>query len=411
LWCRWLASNDPGIRSGTPMNTLQDQALLSPPAATNGPGSTGPGPSSSGPSSSAPSSPAPSSPGPAAANAAYDEGTPRSVIFGLTLVAIAIGLALVLVLLSFIPFIKQWFARDVTLTIETETQSVLWRTRPTADDPLVLALPPGELMQQRVGEDFSVVMVGSPLAVPAIQAEGETEFRLISRGACNFELTARSTGEGKLSVFDSGQAKPELSATEVIYVLRDPANLAAPASALAAAPAASCSGASERYDFFLHDAFALEVGEGVGAAEIPTRLVVSTPTVLSGAIAAHNRAWLFDTRYDLGTNIINPGDFVRLVPESSRGRNYQLSISGAVSFAPAKGALDVVAYASSAQAEVEHFGGRYVFKATTWETIASQPVVQFYISALAAMLAIVGFVMGIKKWRRQGLDGLDPTPG
>jgi hypothetical protein len=130
---------------------------------------------------------------------------------------------------------------------------------------------------------------------------------------------------------------------------------------------------------------------------------------MSGAVSAHNRAWLFDTRYDLGSNTINPGDFVRLVPESSRGDNYRLSISGAVSFAPAKGGLDVVAYASSAQAEVEHFGGRYVFTATTWETIASQPVVQFFLSALAAMLAIVGFVMGIKKWRRQGLDGMDAS--
>jgi hypothetical protein len=246
-------------------------------------------------------------------------------------------------------------------------------------------------------------MVGTPLSIPAIRADGEVELRMVSRGPCHFELTARSAGEGTLAVFDGGQERPELAAGEVSYVVRDPAG--------GAESAGACLAGSERYDFFLHDAFALEVGEGVGAAEIPTKLVVSTPTVISGAITAHNRAWLFDTRYDLGTNDINPGDFVRLVPESSRGPRYTLSISGAVSFAPARGALDVVAYASSAQAEVEHFGGRYVFKATTWETIASQPVVQFFFSALAAMLAIVGFVMGIKKWRRQGLDGLDPLPG
>ena len=334
-------------------------------------------------------------------NAAYDEGTPRSVVFGLTLVAIGTTLAFLVVALSLIPFIKQWFARDITLTVETETQSVAWRAQPTAEDPLVLALPPGELMQQKVGEDFSVTMVGTPLSVPAIKADGEIMVRMVSRGPCDFEFAARTKGDSKISVFDGGQEKPELAASEVIYVLRDPAN--------AAARTAPCNNASERYDFFLHDAFALEVGEGVGAAEIPTKLVVSTPTVISGAIAAHNRAWLFDTRYGLGTNAINPGDFVRLVPESSREPGYKLSISGAVSFAPARGALDVVAYASSAQAEVEHFGGRYVFKATTWETIASQPVVQFFFSALAAMLAIVGFVMGIKKWRRQGLDGMDAS--
>jgi len=379
------------------MNLVSDEAPTSSPAASNGPGP--------------PANPGPSAKPGQPTNIVYDEGTPRSVVFGLTLVAIATGLAFLIVIVSLIPFIKQWFARDVTLTVEAETQSVVWRAQPTADDPLVLPLPPGEVMQQRIGEDFSVIMVGTPLSVPAIRADGEVELRMVSRGPCAFEFTARTVGDGKLSVFDGGQERPEFAASEVIYVLRDPANAAAPAAASAVSAAAPCLGASERYDFFLHDAFALEVGEGVGAAEIPTRLVVSTPTVISGAVAAHNRAWLFDTRYDLGTNTINPGDFVRLVPESSRGPNYQLSISGAVSFTPAKGALDVVAYASSAQAEVEHFGGRYVFKATTWETIASQPVVQFYLSALAAMLAIVGFVMGIKKWRRQGLDGLDPTPG
>lgn len=336
-------------------------------------------------------------------NAAYDEGTPRSVAFGMMLVGIGTALAFLVVALSLIPFIKQWFARDVTLTVETESQSVAWRAQPTADEPLILALPPGKVMQQKVGDDFSVSMVGTPLSIPAIRADGEVELRMVSRGPCNFEFTARSTGDRKLSVFDGGVEKPELAAVEVIYVLRDPAN--------AEEMAAPCSDASARYDFLLHDAFALEVGEGVAAAEVPTKLVASTPTVLSGAVAAHNRAWLFDTRYDLGTNVINPGDFVRLVPESSREPGYKLSISGAVSFAPAKGALDVVAYASSAQAEVEHFGGRYVFKATTWETIASQPVVQFFFSALAAMLAIVGFVMGIKKWRRQGLDGLDASGG
>ncbi len=336
-------------------------------------------------------------------NAAYDEGTPRSVAFGMMLVGIGTALAFLVVALSLIPFIKQWFARDVTLTVETESQSVAWRAQPTADEPLILALPPGKVMQQKVGDDFSVSMVGTPLSIPAIRADGETELRMVSRGPCNFEFTARSTGDRKIAVFDGGAEKPEFAAAEVIYVMRDPAN--------ADDMAAPCSDASARYDFLLHKAFALEVGEGVAAAEVPTKLVASTPTVLSGAVAAHNRAWLFDTRYDLGANTINPGDFVRLVPESSREPGYKLSISGAVSFAPAKGALDVVAYASSAQAEVEHFGGRYVFKATTWETIASQPVVQFFFSALAAMLAIVGFVMGIKKWRRQGLDGLDASGG
>ena len=337
------------------------------------------------------------------ANAAYDEGTPRSVAFGMMLVGIGTALAFIVVALSLIPFIKQWFARDVTLTLETETQSVAWRAQPPADEPLILALPPGKVMQQKVGEDFSVAMVGTPLSVPAIKADGEVELRMVSRGPCDFELTARSAGDKKISVFDSGAEKPELAAAEIIYVLRDPAN--------AADIVAPCVSSSARYDFLLHDAFALEAGEGVAAAEVPTKIVASTPTGLGGAGAAHNRAWLFDTRYSLGTNAINPGDFVRLVPEDSRGPGYRLSISGAVSFAPARGALDVVAYASSAQAEVEHFGGRYVFKATTWETIASQPVVQFFFSALAAMLAIVGFVMGIKKWRRQGLDGMDASVG
>jgi len=389
------------------MSTLQDEALISPPAASQsaGPGSPDTGSSDTGsPDTGSPDAPIPksgkSAPPKTAADAAYDEGTPRSVIFGLTLVSIATGLAFLVVVLSLVPFIKQWFARDVTLTVETETQSVVWRTRPSADEPLILPLPPGELMQQQVAEDFSVAMVGTPLAVPAIRADSEVEIRMISRGPCNLEFTARSAGEGKLAVFEAGQERPEFAASEVIYLVRDPA----------AAGVATCN-ASERYDFFLHDAVSLEVGEGVGAAEIPTALVVSTPIVLAGAVAAHNRAWLFDTRYDLGSNAINPGDFVRLVPESSREPDYELSISGAVSFTPAEGALDVVAYASSAQAEVEHFGGRYVFKATTWETIASQPVVQFFFSALAAMLAIVGFVMGIKRWRRQGLDGLDATPG
>lgn len=344
------------------------------------------------------SSPAPD---PGLANAAYDEGTPRSVLFGMLLLGIGTALAFLVVAVSLIPFIKQWFARDVTLTVETQTQSVAWRAVPTADEPLILALPPGKVMQQQVGEDFSVAMVGTPLSVPAIKADGEVELRMVSRGPCDFELTARSTGDRKLAVFDGGAERPELAASEVIYLLRDPS--------IPEEIAAPCADAAARYDFLLHRAFVLDVGEGVPAAEVPTRLVASTPTVLSGAVGAHNRAWLFDTRYDLGTNAINPGDFVRLVPESSREPGYKLSISGAVSFAPAKGALDVIAYASSAQAEVEHFGGRYVFKATTWETIASQPVVQFFFSALAAMLAIVGFVMGIKKWRRQGLDGLDAS--
>jgi hypothetical protein len=332
----------------------------------------------------------------------HEEGTPQSVGLGLVLLSIGTALAFLVVALSLIPFVKQWFARDVTLTVETETQSVAWRAQPSADDPLVLALPPGEVMQQKVADDFSVAMVGTPLSVPAITSDEEIELRMVSRGPCDFELTARSAGDAKISVFDRGQERPELAAAEVIYVLRDPKN---------AAQAAPCPTTSERYDFSLHNAFTLEAGESVGAAEIPTKLVVSTPTILSGAVSAHNRAWLFDTRYDLGANDINPGDFVRLVPESSRGPGYRLSISGAISYSPAKGALDVVAYASSAQAEVEHFGGRYVFKATTWETIASQPVVQFFFSALAAMLAIVGFVMGIRKWRRQGLDGLKLSEG
>ncbi|HEY7798050.1 MAG TPA: hypothetical protein VIA80_04750 [Hyphomonadaceae bacterium] len=322
-------------------------------------------------------------------------------MFGLMLVAIATTLAFLVVAVSLIPFIKQWFARDVTLTVETETQSVAWRAQPTAEEPLILALPPGKVMQQKVGEDFSVSMVATPLTVPAIKADSEVELRMVSRGPCDFELTARAANDGKIAVFDSGAEKPDFAASEVIYVLRDRAN--------PVEMAAPCSDETARYDFLLHRAFALDVGEGVPAAEVPTKLVASTPTVMSGAVSAHNRAWLFDTRYDLGSNTINPGDFVRLVPESSRGDNYRLSISGAVSFAPAKGGLDVVAYASSAQAEVEHFGGRYVFTATTWETIASQPVVQFFLSALAAMLAIVGFVMGIKKWRRQGLDGMDAS--
>lgn len=322
-------------------------------------------------------------------------------MFGLMLVSIATALAFLVVALSLIPNIKQWFARDITLTVETQTQSVAWRAQPTADEPLILALPPGKVMQQKVGDDFSVSMVGTPLSVPAIKADSDVELRMVSRGPCDFELTARAGDGKKIAVFDGGAEKPELAATEVIYVLRDRSS---PVEA-----AAPCTEDAARYDFLLHRAFALDVGEGVPAAEVPTGLVASTPTVLSGAVSAHNRAWLFDTRYGLGTNAINPGDFVRLVPESSREPGYKLSISGAVSFAPAKGALDVVAYASSAQAEVEHFGGRYVFKATTWETIASQPVVQFFLSALAAMLAIVGFVMGIKKWRRQGLDGMDAS--
>jgi hypothetical protein len=320
-------------------------------------------------------------------------------MFGLMLAGIATALAFLVVALSLIPAIKHWFARDITLTVETHTQSVAWRAQPNTDEPLILPLPPGMLMQQKVGDDFSVSMVGTPLAVPAIEADSEVELRMVSRGPCDFELTAR-TAEGKeIAVFDGGVERPELAAAEVIYVLRDrsnPMEMEAP-----------CANEAARYDFLLHRVFALDVGEGVPAAEVPSKLVASTPTVLSGAVTAHNRAWLFETRYDLGANAINPGDFVRLVPESTREPGYKLSISGAISFAPAKGALDVVAYASSAQAEVEHFGGRYVFKATTWETIASQPVVQFFLSALAAMLAMVGFVMGIKKWRRNGLDGMD----
>ncbi len=322
-------------------------------------------------------------------------------MFGLVLAGVATALAFIFVALSLVPFINQWFARDVTLTVETQTQSVAWRAQPTADEPLILPLPPGKVMQQKVGDDFSISMAGTPLAVPAIMANSEVELRMVSRGPCNFELTARAGNGGKIAVFDAGAEKRELAAAEVIYVMRDqssPVEMAAP-----------CTDTADRYDFLLLRAFALDVGEGVPAAEVPTRLAASTPTVLSGAVSAHNRAWLFDTRYGLGTNAINPGDFVRLVPEGSRGPDYKLSISGAVSFAPAKGALDVVAYASAAQAEVEHFGGRYVFKATTWETIASQPVVQFFLSALAAMLAIVGFVMGIKKWRRQGLTGMDAS--
>ncbi len=322
-------------------------------------------------------------------------------MFGVMLLSIGTALAFLVVAISLIPFIKQWFARDVTLTVETETQSVAWRAQPTAEEPLILALPPGKVMHQKVGEDISVSMVGTPLTVPAIKADSEVELRMVSRGPCDFELTARAANDRKIAVFDSGVERPELAAAEVIYVLRDPSS---PVDM-----AASCTDATARYDFLLLRAFALDVGEGVPAAEVPTRLVASTPAVLSGDVSAHNRAWLFNTRYDLGSNTINPGDFVRLVPESSRGPGYMLSISGAVSFAPAKGGLDVVAYASSAQAEVEHFGGRYVFTATTWETIASQPVVQFFLSALAAMLAIVGFVMGIKKWRRQGLDGMDAS--
>jgi hypothetical protein len=322
-------------------------------------------------------------------------------MFGLLLAGIATALAFLIVALSLIPFIKQWFARDITLTVETQTQSVAWRAQPNADEPLILPLPPGKVMQQKVGDDFSVSMVGTPLSVPAIKADSEVELRMVSRGPCDFEFTVRA-GEGKkIAVFDGGTERPDLEAMEVIYVLRDRSNPVEMAT--------TCVDDAARYDFLLHRAFTLDVGEGVPAAEVPTRLVASTPTVLSGAISAHNRAWLFDTRYGLGTNPINPGDFVRLVPEDSRAKGYKLSISGAVSYAPGKGALDVVAYASSAQAEVEHFGGRYVFKATTWETIASQPVVQFFLSALAAMLAMVGFVMGIKKWRRQGLDGMDAS--
>jgi len=317
------------------------------------------------------------------------------------LLGIATALAFIVVAFSLIPFINQWFARDITLTVETHTQSVAWRAQPDADEPLILPLPPGKVMQQKVGDDFSVKMSGTPLAVPAIKADSEVELRMVSRGPCDFELTARVKDGKKIAVFDGGAEKPDLAAAEIIYVTRDrsnPAEMAAP-----------CASDATRYDFLLHRAFTLDVGEGVPAAEVPTKLAASAPTVLSGAVSAHNRSWLFDTRYSLGTNAINPGDFVRLVPDSSRGSGYKLNISGAVSFTPAAGALDVVAYASSAQAEVEHFGGRYVFKATTWETIASQPVIQFFLSALAAMLAIVGFVMGIKRWRRQGLDGTDGT--
>ncbi len=340
-------------------------------------------------------------PDPGISDTAYDEGTPRSVMFGMLLLGIGTVLAFLVVALSMVPFIKQWFARDVTLTVETETQSVAWRAQPTEEEPLILPLPPGKVMQQKIGDDFSVSMVGTALTVPAIKADGEVELRMVSRGPCDFEFTARAANDRKIAVYESGVEMPELAGAEIIYVLRDRTD---PSDT-----AAACTDETARYDFLLHRAFALDVGEGVPAAEVPTKLIASTPTVITGEVAAHNRAWLFNTRYDLGTNTINPGDFVRLVPESSRETGYRLSISGAVSFVPSKGALDVVAYASSAQAEVEHFGGGYVFTATTWEAIASQPVVQFFFSALAAMLAIVGFVMGIKKWRRQGLDGLDAS--
>jgi hypothetical protein len=160
------------------------------------------------------------------------------------------------------------------------------------------------------------------------------------------------------------------------------------------------------YDFFLNKADTLEIGEGVGASEIPTTLVAGAATALNGEIAAHNRAWLFDTRYDLGSTVINRGDFVRVSAEPARPKGTKLSASGVIAFVPAEGALHVVAYAASAQAEVEHFGGKYVFKTTTWETIASQPSLQFFISALVALLGMAGFVMGIKKWRRPGMDGV-----
>lgn len=318
----------------------------------------------------------------------HDEGTPRSVIFGLLLVSISTFAALGVILLSLVPMVKQWFARDVTLTIEAKTQSVMWRALPTDEEPYVLALPPGKVMQQQVDDNFNVAMVGVPLTLPAVEAMGDVEFRMVSRGPCGLDLNVRSLAENKpLKVFDSGAERGDLAASEVAFVLHEPGEAEAPC------PAA-------RYDFFLHRAYALEVGEGIGAAEIPEKYVASAATVLEGEVAAHNRAWLFDTRYDLGANAINPGDFVRLVPESSRGDAYKLAVSGAVSYAPAEGDLDVLAYASSAQAEVEHFGGNYVFKSTAWQTIASQPVVQFFFSALAAMLGIAGFVMGIKKWQR-----------
>ena len=58
-------------------------------------------------------------------------------MFGLMLAGIATALAFLVVALSLVPFIKQWFARDITLTVETQTQSVAWRADPNTDEPLI----------------------------------------------------------------------------------------------------------------------------------------------------------------------------------------------------------------------------------------------------------------------------------
>lgn len=346
---------------------------------------------------------------------AHDEGTPWSVIFGLILVAISFVLALAVVFISLVPSIRAWFGHDVTLTVDSHTQSLLWRATGTTDSPMILALPPGDVMQQQVDDNFNVKMVPTPLAIPAIEAKGPVEIRLISRGPCELELNARSLSDAPLAVYERGVAQPKAGGKEVAYVLDtaayaagEPASAGKPGKpAMAPEPDSGCAHVAPAYDFFLDKASTLEIGEGLGASEIPTTLVASPAVALSGTIAAHNRAWLFDTRYDLGATAINRGDFVRLAPEDWRGAKAKLSASGAASFTPSNGGLDVVVYASAAQAEVEHFGGKYVFKSTAWQTIASQPSVQFFFSSLAAMLGIMGFVMGIKKWRRAGITPIE----
>lgn len=327
---------------------------------------------------------------------AHEDGTPHSVRLGLKLLVYSVGGVALAIAITFIPPVRDVLAGDTTLTIQATTESVSWQVDATPDNSYVLPLPPGIFVRQSLDENLNVERYDTKAAIPAVKVESAVLFNLISQDNCKLSVTFQPADRSvaKISFYDGAT---NLQLDKVTTFLFGPAG------------EAECRG-SKPVDILLENASALRLGEAV-SARVMTDDYTPSPVVLSGKAVAFNRAALYGNRFSIGENEFNRGDHIELSPPEG------VKIRGVITFdprsaEPADAGLKVVAHATNATAKIVRFGGGYEFKATTWLAIASQPIIQFFFSTLVAVLAVVTFVMGVKKWRKpQPLaPAAQPTP-
>lgn len=321
---------------------------------------------------------------------AHEDGTPHSVRLGLKLLFYSVGGVALAIAITFLPPVRDVLAGDTTLTIQATTESVSWQVEATPDNPYVLPLPPGIFVRQSLDENLDPVRSDTSAPTPAVKVESAVLFNLISRENCKLSVTFQPTGRSVARIsFYNGAT--DLQLDRVTTFISGPANQA------------ECK-TSKPVDILIENTSTLRLGEAV-SARVLTDDYMPSPVVLSGKAVAFNRAALYGTRFSIGENEFNRGDHIELAPPDGA------TIRGVITFDPrssdpSDAALDVVAHATNATAKIVRFGGGYEFKATTWLAIASQPIIQFFFSTLVAVLAVITFVMGVKKWRRP----LPPAP-